>query len=169
MAMDGSHYLRHQLGFLSGKKRLINFVNTVSLKLPGIVFARLLCRGPGSAFLRFVPLSPVVTSPPTNLPYLDSLCHILLWHYAVVPFPGLAFPCPGLDCSVVPLPCHAFGLRYRSASPLTTVPLATVMIRSCYSLAVTCPSSSGPALAIPFQCRADLFRLCLSLGCPGPA
>ena len=41
----------------------------------------------------------------------------------------------------------------------------SVIIRSCPSLALTCPYSSGPALAIPFQCRADLFWLCLSLGC----
>ena len=90
-----------------------------------------------------------------DLPYLVNLRHILPWHYPVVPLPGLALPIlVSLALSrlfpVVCLACPIF------ASILANFVLATVLIRSCRSLALICPYSSGPALAIQFQGRADL-------------
>ena len=119
--------------------------------------------------------------------FMTSLCaatcrSVLPWSSSAISFgiilpypPWLRFSCHSLSCSFVPLPCHAFGLPW-SASILATALLTTAQVRSYSSLALYLTYSSCPALASPFQCRADLpwhfpdlSWLCLPLGCLGPA
>ena len=77
-------------------------------------------------------------------PFLALSCHAPPW-----PWISLSFALPCLF-PIMLLVCS------RSPSTLVTVLHITILIRFCSSPALACPCSSGPALTIPFQSRANL-------------